>query len=55
MCFPEIINELQHDIKENTNLLKFIIFPEEFPINENIYKVDFNVLSGQQPQRYDPT
>ena len=30
-CFPEQINEIQKYIK-NANILKFIIFPEEFPI-----------------------
>ena len=33
-CFPEKINEIQKDIKK-TNLIKFIMFPEEFPMNEN--------------------
>ena len=30
-CFPEQINEIQQKIK-NTEILKFIIFPEEFPM-----------------------
>ena len=34
-CFPEQILEIQQFIKENTVVLKFIIFPEEYPINEN--------------------
>ena len=34
-CFPEQINEIQQNIKENTKILKFIIFPEEFPMNES--------------------
>ena len=34
-CFPEQINEIQEYIKEDTDILKFIIFPEEFTINEN--------------------
>ena len=33
-CFPEQINEIQQKIK-HAFLLKFIIFPEEFPIDEN--------------------
>ena len=33
-CFPEQINEIQQEIK-NTNFLKFVLFPEEFPINES--------------------
>ena len=33
-CFPEQINEIQQNIR-NTEILKFIIFPEEFQINEN--------------------
>ena len=32
--FPEQINEIQQLIK-NTDVLKFIIFPEDFSINEN--------------------
>ena len=40
-CFPEQKNEFQQYIRENENLLifpwilKFIMFPEEFPKNEN--------------------
>ena len=30
-CFPEQLDEIQHTIK-NTTFLKFIMFPEEFPI-----------------------
>ena len=33
-CFPEQFDEIQQYIKENTDILKFIIFPEEFPIKE---------------------
>ena len=33
-CFPEQINEIQNEIKEE-NILKYIIFPEEFPIDES--------------------
>ena len=33
--FPEIIIEIQQGIKENEDIIKFIIFPEEFPIGEN--------------------
>ena len=33
-CFPEQINEIQKDIK-NKIILRFIIFPKEFPINES--------------------
>ena len=33
--FPKQINEIKHYFKSFNNLLKFIIFPEEFPINEN--------------------
>ena len=33
-CFTEQINEIRQDIKKITPL-KFIIFPEEFPIKEN--------------------
>ena len=33
-CLPEQINEIQKYIK-NAKILKFIIFPEEFPVNEN--------------------
>ena len=33
-CFPGQINEIQQNIK-NASILKFIIFPEEFPINES--------------------
>ena len=34
-CFPEQINKIQQVIKKNTVILKFIIFPEEFPIKRN--------------------
>ena len=34
-CFPEQIHEIQQEIKTNTLFLKFIMFPEEFPINES--------------------
>ena len=37
-CFPEQINEIQQFIKSYNseyNFLKFIIFPEEFPMNES--------------------
>ena len=34
-CFPETIEENKTFLKSQTYLLKFIIFPEEFPINEN--------------------
>ena len=33
-CFPEQIQEIQQKINR-TNILKFIMFPEEFPIEEN--------------------
>ena len=33
-CFLEQINDIQKDIK-NTSFLKFIIFPEEFPMKES--------------------
>ena len=33
-CFPEQINEIQKNTK-NTEILRFIIFPEEFPMKEN--------------------
>ena len=29
-CFPEQTNEIQQKIKEITNILRFIVFPEEF-------------------------
>ena len=34
-CFPEQINDIQQYIKDNTYILKFIIFPDEFRIKEN--------------------
>ena len=34
-CFLEQFNEIQNYIKEKIGILKFIIFPEEFPINES--------------------
>ena len=34
-CFPEQINEIQQNIKDNTYILQFTIFPEEFPRNKN--------------------
>ena len=40
-CFQEQINEIQQYIRKTTKIfkipymLKFIMFPEEFPINEN--------------------
>ena len=34
-CFPERIDEIQRFIRGDTLILKFIVFPEEFPINKN--------------------
>ena len=34
-CFPEQINEIQQYIQRYTIILKYIMFPEEFPINES--------------------
>ena len=33
-CFPEQITEIKQYIKEYPDILKFIMFPEEFPTNE---------------------
>ena len=34
-CFSEEIEEIKQNIKEDTEVLTFIMFPEEFPINKN--------------------
>ena len=31
-CFPEVVDDIQEYIKKSTNILKIIIFPEEFPM-----------------------
>ena len=43
-CYPEQINQIQQKIKDNTDVLKFIIFPEEFPMKENELRKEMFLL-----------